>query len=77
MNASDIQRYPTKHMVKTHFLLEYLWISDPWYVWSNTVHLSQIIYASKHIFLQNTVTESYRYTVIESQKWMFFQQGVY
>ena len=26
---SDIHRFPTIHMVKTHFLLENLWISQP------------------------------------------------
>ena len=28
-DASDIHRFPTLHMVKTHFLLENLWISKP------------------------------------------------
>ena len=28
-DASDIHRFPTVHMVKTHFLLENLWISKP------------------------------------------------
>ena len=28
-DASDIHRFPTVHMVETHFLLENLWISEP------------------------------------------------
>ena len=28
-DASDIHRFPTVHMVKTHFLLENLWIAEP------------------------------------------------
>ena len=28
-DASDIHRFPTLHMVNTHFLLENLWISKP------------------------------------------------
>ena len=28
-DASDIHRFPTLHMIKTHFQLENLWISKP------------------------------------------------
>ena len=28
-DGSDIQRFPTVHMVETNFLLENLWISEP------------------------------------------------
>ena len=42
-DASDIYRFPTLHMVKTHFLLKNLWISETSLECSQCFYIYEII----------------------------------
>ena len=41
-DTSDIHRFQTVHMVKTHFLLENLWISESFLGMLKKVHTDQL-----------------------------------